>query len=181
MRYGTNSRAARVTMPPAFLLLMDGNPQAFLTVLAHEAGHRLGPKMAFTAYGHDLKPAYGPMLQCLSRPESIRLQPGQEDETVADMVAAEITARLISELPLPERLGSLAQAIEPFCLFEEQAAQSFSLPLDHKHPGSALRVSGIFGGNEALRGALACERKSRTFSTCSWPDPTQDRASGANR
>ncbi|MCM2282331.1 MAG: hypothetical protein NDI61_10865 [Bdellovibrionaceae bacterium] len=164
---GVFQSVASVNLMPAFLRMTEQNPHGSLSILAHEVSHLIGPRMS-VINGHDMRAAHRPLLTCLSSPESIRLQPQQADEAVADMVAAEIMAELISELPEQERLNAVASALQPLCLMEDGRVLRLFFDDNGSHPSPILRMSGLFGASPALRRAMGCERESQAFRSCSW-------------
>lgn len=158
---------AQVAIMPAFIEYLDKNEFAFTNVFAHEAGHLMGPMLSMVN-GHDLREAQKPVLECLAQPDSIRMNGGQGDEAFADTVAAEIIAKLVTELPEGNRLSALSAANEAFCVLD--ATDSFSISTEHGHPNTMLRIGGIFGGNSAFRKAMGCQAPSSTYRTCGIPE-----------
>jgi hypothetical protein len=162
---GKYSNTERVNTMPMFLHLADKNPYAFLSVLAHEAGHKIGPQLAILN-GYDLSSEYQELLVCFKDNKSIGLKKGQEDETIADYISAEVLARQISKLPIEKRQQALMSAMENFCLFDDDNERSLSIDCKDPHPELSLRLGGIFGANPNLRKVVGCQNESPKFKSC---------------
>jgi hypothetical protein len=163
MTIGAVTSPERVNMLPSFLVTLENSPYDFLTVVAHEAGHKIGPAIS-KLNGYDLGSEYADLLNCYKDKKSIRLQNGQEDETLADYISSEVLARQISRMPVEQRSGAVLTAMKDFCLFDEEEEGSSSFKATH--PSNRLRVGGIYGGNPHLRKILGCEADSSKFKTC---------------
>jgi len=159
---GKSSNAERVNMMPAFIKLSEKNPYAFLAVIAHEAGHKIGPEVS-RINGYDLTPEYKDLLTCYKDSKSINLQSGQEDETIADYISSEVLARQISRLPAEKRQQALMSSMEDFCIFEDSDS---GVNCKGSHPENSLRVAGIYGANPNLRKAVGCNADSPKFKSC---------------
>ena len=165
-KFGATDRPLSVTMQPLFIEMLDDYPQAFLAVMAHEVGHNIGPDV--TKYNnYNLTQEYEPLLQCLSSHDSIRMQDLQIDESVADVVSAEVLAKLISQLPPEKRKASVYASMQTFCKVLDMADQDLTLSLTDSHPETILRISGIYGANPSLRKVLSCNEESKKFRSCS--------------
>jgi len=165
-QYGAEQKPLSVTMQPIFMEVLDENPHAFLSVMAHEVGHNLGP-IVTEINNYSLKEEYKPLLECLASSDSIRMQYIQADETVADVISAEVMAQLLLQIPADRRKAAVYASMQTFCKFLDEGDKEMSLFLTATHPESILRVSGIFGGNKSLRSAMSCEKDAKQFRTCS--------------
>ena len=165
-KFGANDKPLSVTMHPMLLEIMETYPHAFLSVMAHEIGHNIDPEVTkFNNY--NLAQEYAPLLQCLSSPDSIRMQDSQAGEAVADVVAAEVLAKLVSELPPARRQAAIYASIQGFCEMLDMGDNDLSLTLMEAHPDGILRISGIFGANQSLRKVMSCNQEAKRFRTCS--------------
>jgi hypothetical protein len=164
IRFGQERLGLNINVMPFFILMSDSNPFSFVTVMAHEAGHNLGPGIS-RINGYFLN-EWQPTLSCLSQPESINMKASQQDESIADYVSAEVLASLSKDLPQNERSKAIAAAMEPYCYFSQESAKFGAGFGEDVHPIDTLRISGIFGGNAHLRTALGCEQESKQYTTC---------------
>jgi hypothetical protein len=166
MRMGATDIPLSVTMMPVFIELMDENPYGYTSVLAHEAGHNIGPRVS-VINGYDLRDEYEPLLKCLRSSDSIRMQENQADENVADTISAEIMTKLISDLPKVRREAAVLASMQPFCKMNLMSDETLAVDMTESHSEASLRLSGIFGSNKSLRELLSCKGDSRQFKTCS--------------
>jgi len=164
---GTIRRGMTVTILPLLLSLYDDNPFGFLTILAHEIGHLIGPKMS-AINGYDLEEETRSVLACYADPNSINMSSVQAEETMADLVSSEVLASLLSQLPQSRRKSAVLSAVEPFCYFQALSEKQFDIRTGDKHPDSLLRLSGIFGANPDLRNVMNCKPMStpQDFQSC---------------
>lgn len=163
---GVQKRKLRVSLSPVFLQqMMNENPQATRVALAHEVAHKIGPKMS-QIQGHSLDLEYAKLLDCYKNNNSIKLEPKQADEVIADYIASEIMMRDIAALPHKDRKQALKYAMELFCLFDAKGVDSHSIVCDGNHPERSLRVSGIFGANPNLRKVIGCNEESSLYKSC---------------
>lgn len=161
--------SSSVNIMPAFMWMIDHNPEGVLSVMAHEVGHQIGPQMSFIN-GHDLRPTHKPMLQCLAQPDSIYMQANQGDESISDMIAAEVLAQIASNSSdLSERLRYIQSGVQTYCLMDMMEQQESSIRTrGDVHPNPYLRVGGLFGANSSLRKVLGCQKDSKNYRTCGW-------------
>lgn len=171
MALGKYSFQERVKMMPKMMLLAKDNPQAFEAVLAHEVGHRIGPNSG-RINGFDLNMEYRELLECYRSQHSIKMQKGQEDETIADYISSEDLARSISRLPKDQREAHLISSMEFFCMYDNTKNSENIFQSKIGHPLDSLRVSRIYGANPNLRNAIGCESDSPNFRTCGIKDLT---------
>lgn len=164
--YGALSKGLSVSITPLFILLADENPYSFLSIVAHETGHNLGPRLS-QINGYDLSSEWASTLSCLSQTDSIRMQQDQKDEAIADYMSAEIIAAMVKKLPPENRPKAVTASLESFCHINAAAEEDqLSLDVLTSHPNPMLRISGIFGGNAHLRGAMGCDVDSTQYRTC---------------
>ncbi len=162
---GEFNNAERINMMPAFIHSLDKNPYAFLTVIAHEAGHKIGPQ-ASKINGHDLTPEYRELVACYGDNRSINMQKHQTDEAIADYISSEVLANQISKLPQDKRKQALMSSMEDFCIFDDASNHARTVSCRGVHPENSLRVGGIYGANPNLRKAIGCEGESPKFKSC---------------
>lgn len=153
----------RISFFPATLMQMDENPNETFMIIAHELSHKVGPRV-IALHGIDLTAECLDLMECFRSPESIRMRADQEDETIADSIAAESLARHLLKVPLNKRRAQLTDSIEFFCRHDEKVGSGLSFLTTH--PENSLRVSGIFGANPSLRSALGCAKESLRFKSC---------------
>ncbi len=165
-QFGVFQTAATVTMMPSFLQMLQRNPYGFMTVLSHEMGHNIGPRLSIVN-GNDLREVHRPMTSCLAQSNSIGMTVDQGDESIADAIAAEILSKLIAQMPESLRTRAILAGVEPFCAIAD-ASREGSIDLRRVHPEGIYRVGGIFGANPGIRNLLKCKTESRTYRTCSW-------------
>lgn len=161
--YGKMKTDEQVNMMPAFISMLEKNPYAYMTVVAHEAGHKIGP-MVSKINGYDLSSEYRELLACYKDNKSIKLEDNQGDETMSDYFSSEVLARQIQKLPEEKRKQAVMSAMLGYCMFDESQEHSFSCK--GNHPENSLRVSGIFGANPSIRKILGCSKDSPKFRTC---------------
>ncbi len=161
----TASGYERVTMMPAFLHVLEKNPYSFLSVVAHEVGHKIGP-MVSKVKDYDLGPEYRELLNCYKDSKSIKLKEVQTDEVIADYISSEVLARQIQKLPSEKRKQALMSSVELYCLFDQNKHHLHSISCTSIHPENSLRVSGIYGSNPSIRKIMGCEKDSPKFKTC---------------
>ena len=166
IQFGSLRRDLNVTMMPIFVLMMEENPFAFLSVLSHEMGHNIGPRVS-GINGYDMTESWQPMTSCLADASSVRMQPGQEDESIADTVSAEILSSLLTQLPADKRRQAAQAAIAPLCMFSRERDSAMAVDCLSTHPEPILRTSGIFGGNQDLRRTLGCKGDAIRYRSCS--------------
>ncbi len=163
--FGNMKTDEQVNMLPAFVSMLDKNPYAYLTIVAHEAGHKISPRLG-KINGYDLSSEYKDLLACYKDRKSINLQDNQADETLADYFSSEVLAREIQNLPSEKRKQALMSSMEAYCIFDDTADQQHSVMCKESHPENSLRVGGIFGANPSLRKVIGCEGDSSNFKTC---------------
>jgi len=162
MKIGTSYVSGeRVNVMPEIMTLIDDHPYLVFEVIGHEEGHKIGKDMSLIN-GYDLSKVLDPLLDCYRSDTSIRLQPGQEDETLADYFAAELVARAASKLPPEKRTAAILSAMEGYCYFDEEKTFTFN----ESHPMPYLRVAGIFGANPSIRRVLGCQGEAAHFQSC---------------
>lgn len=165
VQFGKMVIEEQVNMMPAFVYNIDKNPYAFLSVVAHEAGHKIGPSVS-KMNGYDLGPEYSELLGCYKDSKSIKLEAHQKDETIADYISSEVLARQIQKLPAEKRKQALMSSMEDFCIFDDWGSQSHSVSCKGAHPENSLRVGGVYGANPSIRKIMGCEKESAKFKTC---------------
>lgn len=163
--FGKMKMDEQVNMMPAFVYMMDKNPYAFLSVVAHEAGHKIGP-MVSKINGYDLSPEYRELIVCYKDNKSIKLEDHQQDETIADYISSEVLARQIQKLPAEKRKQALMSSMEDFCIFDDYGNHQHSVTCKGSHPENSLRVGGVYGANPSIRKIMGCENDSPKFKTC---------------
>lgn len=164
-KVGEKINKERIEMMPAYLMKLEKSPWRFLSVLAHEFGHKIDPNIAATN-GHDLKNEYKETLACFSDPKSIRMSKDQQGETISDAISAEYLARQLVKMTPDQRRRTLIQAAEPYCFYDANGEKEHSIHCKGNHPENSLRVSGIIGANPNVRKAIGCEKESSQFKTC---------------
>jgi hypothetical protein len=162
---GEISQREQVDMLPMNLLSLRSNPNAYAAILAHEAGHKIGPKVS-SVNGYDLSANYSELLACYKDSKSIKLQPGQQDETIADYISSEVMAKQLQRMPMARRKQVLQESMATYCLFDATGEHAHSINCKGVHPENSLRVSGIFGANPNLRKVIGCEGESSKFKSC---------------
>jgi hypothetical protein len=152
-----------VHMMPYFLATLDKNKYTFLSVVAHEAGHKIGPVIS-KMNGHDLNSDWKDLLKCYGQIESIKMEDFQKDETIADYISSEVLTKSLSELPKNERRNAYMQSMNAFCIFNDgdNAIRSFG---GEVHPDAIYRINGIYGSNPHLREAMDCPESS-DYKSC---------------
>lgn len=163
MSTGVMKTDERVELLPAFI--NRRNAFDFVSTLAHELGHKLGPDIS-KMNGYDISDRYKDLLACYSDSKSIKMQKKQADEVVADAISAEILAYQLSKLPFDERRRALMASMETFCYDDFLRAGIHKISCKDQHPEPSLRVSGIFGANPNLRKAIGCEGESPKYKSC---------------
>lgn len=156
----------RVHMMPYFLATLDdkNGKYTFLSVVAHEAGHKIGPLVS-KLNGHDLKKEWKELLSCYSNAESIKMEDSQKDETIADYISSEVLSKSISELPASERRKAYMQSMYAFCVFNDADNSSRSFGTGDVHPDGVFRINGIYGSNPHLLKVIGCP-ESKEYSSC---------------
>jgi hypothetical protein len=165
VQFGKMKMEEQVNMMPAFVYNLDKNPYAFLSVVAHEAGHKIGP-MVSKINGYDLEPEYRELLNCYKDNKSIKLEEHQKDETIADYISSEVLARQIQKLPAEKRKQALMSSMEDFCIFDDYGNHNHSISCKGSHPENSLRVGGVYGANPSIRKIMGCEKDSPKFKSC---------------
>lgn len=165
IKVGQYSQSERVSMLPRLIRDINESPHSFQMVLAHEVGHKIGPLVS-KINGYDLRSEYRDLLACYKDRKSIKLEVGQEDEAIADYIAAEVMARQISKMPQEQRQSRLVSSMETFCRFDARNLHTHSVECKGSHPEVSLRISVIFGANPNLRKAIGCECESPSFKSC---------------
>jgi hypothetical protein len=166
---GRYNQKERVAMMPVFIQNMKDNPFVFQSVLAHEAGHKIGPLVS-RINGYDLAPEYKDLLVCYKDNKSIKLEENQADETIADYISSEVMARQISKLPKEQKLPAFMSSMEAFCQFDAKMTNMNTAMCKEAHPENSLRISGIYGANPNMRKAIGCEGDSPNFKSCGLKD-----------
>lgn len=163
---GIVKKKLRVSLMPVILQqLMNENPQTTKAMLAHEVAHKIGPRFS-QLQGYSLDLEYVKLLDCYKNNNSIKLEPKQADEVIADYIASEIITRNMAALPLKDRKQALKFTMEFFCLADVMEVHSHSVVCDGNHPENSLRVSGIFGANPNLRKVIGCNEESSLYKSC---------------
>jgi hypothetical protein len=167
IRYDDNKIAAldKVHIMPYFLQDSIGKIN-LLGVVAHEAGHKIGPLLS-DLNGYYLQPEWKDLLECYKKPDSINLQSSQQDETIADYISSEVLTEIISKLPPTERRNAFKEGVHSFCVFNDNENSIFSTDTKEEHPESSIRINGIFGGNPRLQDAIGCHNKITNTRSCS--------------
>ena len=106
----------QLNIVPLFIHLLDSNPFIFLSMIAHEMSHPIGPQVS-QIHGYDLKPEYRDLLSCYRGRKSIKLRTNQSDEVIADYISSEVLARQINQLPLEKRKQAMLSAMEHILYF----------------------------------------------------------------
>lgn len=151
-----------ITLMPAFLKNIHENRLSILTILAHEAGHKIDLNMSnFSKYGLDKE--YKTLLACYKDRTSIRLQHGQEGEVIADYLSSEVIARNLMRMNPELRREALMSSVKPFCSFD---SKRMTIDCLEEHPEPILRMSGIFGANPNIRKAVGCNIESSKYKSC---------------
>lgn len=177
---GRYNQKERVAMMPVFIQNMKDNPYVFQTVLAHEAGHKIGPLVS-RINGYDLTPEYKELLACYKDNKSIKLEENQADETIADYISSEVMARQISKLPKEQRQSALMSSMEAFCQFDVTMTHMHTVMCKGAHPENSLRISGVYGANPNMRKAIGCEGDSPNFKSCGLKDIKLPEISNSSR
>ncbi|MCB0412022.1 MAG: hypothetical protein KDD22_05815 [Bdellovibrionales bacterium] len=133
-----------------------------MAVLAHEVGHHIDFYNQNILH-LNLEDAYEPVVQCLSQSKSIRLQPEQRPEALADVLSAEILAKLIPT-DIQKRERFIKNALTPFCAFDSGTISKNGV--EESHPFPFYRTHGIFLANPRLREKLECSTEPRHFTSC---------------
>ncbi len=156
-------------MLPMILEYAESNPWALLEVVAHEAAHQIGPNLSLIN-GYKIRNKYSEVLACYSGGDSLALKSGQEDETLADYISAEVISSLVSQMPVSKRAKAIYSAQQFSCMAESWGIYEFSTnkkEFEATHPTMRLRIAGIFGANPRIREHLGCEQESKMFRSCS--------------
>ena len=148
MTYGNLRIEETINMMPAFIEMLDTNPFVFLSVVAHEAGHKVGPGVS-KLNGYELSSEFRSLVACYKDTKSIKMLGHQADETIADYISSEVLARQINKLPENKRKQAMLSAMGDFCIFEDMGKHS--IYCTGSHPENSLRVSGIYGANPSVR------------------------------
>lgn len=162
---GKSAMKEQVAILPIFLHKLESNPYMYLSTLAHEIGHKIGPRIS-KVNGHDLSNEYKSLLACYSDSTSIKMEAKQADETIADYISSEVLARQIQKLPANKRREALFASVEGLCHFNDINNQSHAFNCNGVHPEESLRISGIIGANPSIRKILGCGPESPKFKTC---------------
>ncbi|MGE3608115.1 MAG: hypothetical protein AB7I27_00910 [Bacteriovoracaceae bacterium] len=163
---GVEVKNETINLNPAVNFYAQKDPIGVMMVIAHELGHKIGPKVS-KLNGHDLRGNYQVLLDCLKSKSSIKMSDFQEDEVFADWVSANVLGKYIASLPEKERKKAVLNISSFFC---EMGHKTFYTDEEIKskfdsHPLEILRVNGIFGSNTLIRNALGCKQDS-TFKEC---------------
>lgn len=162
--YGSMNSAEQVNIFPGFLNLIDTNPFAFSSILAHELGHKIGPEIS-KLNDHDMKPEFSALLACYKDRKSIRLLEHQEDEAIADFVSSEVMAHQVSKLPASQRRAAVMAMASPFC-----EGQHDGIMCKEDHPEGAFRINGILASNPKIQQAMGCTTSQSNFKQCGLGD-----------
>lgn len=152
----------QIVVLPGTLDSIEDNPLEFLSVVAHEAGHKIGPKVS-VVNGYDMTEEHKDLLNCYKRSDSIKMEVDMGEEVIADFVSSEVLARQIQKLPKENRQQAVLAAMTNLCVND---APPHFLAYDGEHPYSYLRVNGIFGANPSIRRVLGCTKDSPKFKSC---------------
>lgn len=162
--YGSMNSAEQVNIFPGFLNLIDTNPFAFSSILAHELGHKIGPEIS-KLNDHDMKPEFSALLACYKDRKSIRLLEHQEDEAIADFVSSEVMAHQVSKLPASQRRAAVMAMASPFC-----EGKHDGIMCKEDHPEGAFRINGILASNPKIQQAMGCTTSQSNFKQCGLGD-----------
>jgi hypothetical protein len=155
-----------VHMMPYFLKTAENNKYGFMSVVAHEAGHKIGP-MVSKANGHDLNPEWQELIDCYRSSDSIKLSSNQKDETIADYIASEVLAKEIEKLNPSDRREAFKNSMSAFCIFSDASICNHIMALDEAHPENIFRINGIYAANPKLREVIGCSGISSNYKSCS--------------
>ncbi len=165
VQYGSSKSPELVNMLPGFLRQLETSPMNFLSTLGHELGHKIGPEVSRTN-GHDLRPEWKELLDCYRSKESMRLQRGQEDETIADYIGSEVIADALLQLPQEQRRGALVNSLKDYCLFDDGRNAHFHVNCTRPHPEPIFRVNAIIGANPRIREVIGCSAEAKGYRAC---------------
>jgi hypothetical protein len=155
-----------VHMMPYFLKMAENNKYGFMSVVAHEAGHKIGP-MVSKFNGHDLNPEWQELIDCYRSSDSIKINSNQKDETIADYIASEVLAKEIGKLNVNERREAFKNSMSAFCLFNDNSVCGHIMTLKQSHPENIFRINGIYAANPKLREVIGCSGISSNYKSCS--------------
>ncbi len=161
---GAHNSPEQVSVFPGFLSLIDSNPYAFSSILAHELGHKIGPEIS-QINDHDMKPEFSQLLACYKGRDSIRMQDNQADEVIADFVSSEVMAHQISKLPKAQQRSAVMAMASTFCDGPHQG-----IDCKEEHPEGIFRVNGIFASNPKIKAAMGCSTSQTNFKQCGIKD-----------
>lgn len=152
----------KVVILPGLMMAFADQMMTIRRTVMHELGHHFGPEVSKDA-NSDVSAAWKKLLDCYAGANSIRMQPEQSDEVVADWISTEAIARAISLRPETERKFAAEQAFAGLCNY--YLTDSVAIPGD-THPAMRRRINGILGAHPAIRTALGCPAKG-PYSYCS--------------
>ena len=155
----------KIVVGPLFFGMLDRNPFAFFSVLAHEAGHKINVTSAKINDSHFLS-EYQDLLACYKDKKSIGMQQKQADEALSDYISSEVLARQIAKLPQEKRREAVLSAVESFCIVDSEENNRYHFSVGKPHPQTSFRISGIYGANPSIRRILGCQGDSPFFKTC---------------
>lgn len=161
MTQGRQKKSEHVQIFPGYLNLLETNPYGLVSILAHEAGHKIGPELS-KINGHDMREDYKNLLACYKDRKSIRMQDQQADEVIADYISSEVMASHIAKLPEAQRRPALLAVASAFCENNPHSPVNCKAP----HPESMFRVNGILAANPNMRKVVGCSPESPNFKTC---------------
>jgi hypothetical protein len=154
----------RVTVKPGMIEQFRNQPMAMALVMGHELGHALDPRIE-QSLGNKVSVEHQRALDCLkanpknSKLKTMGMMDHQQGECFADLVAAEIVAKMVFDKDLsldgvpssPEARAQ--QALSALCSFRDD----FQLRRpNEQHPPPRLRINAILGAHPQIRVALGC-------------------------
>lgn len=156
-KYGEANMPELFTLLAPFFELYKDQPKGMYSVIAHEIGHKIGYRIS-ALNGHDLRREWRPVVNCMARPDSIRLTRGQEDEALADWISSHVVAELVAREPLETQEALVRANVEDFCQFYDSREGRLDMrQLTEAHPEDTLRINGIYGVQPGLRQMLGCQ------------------------
>ncbi len=156
MKLGTSESSEAFTVQPGFLNFAKDDPRAFLEVIGHELGHKIGWSVS-QMNGHDMRAAWEPVVDCLSEPDSIQLvKDRQEDESLADWLAGTVVADYLETLPPTERAAFFVKTVSAYCMFSGSDLGFTRSVFNYGHPETSERLNGILAANRRIRSLIGC-------------------------
>lgn len=97
----------------------------------------------------------------------MRLQRGQEDETIADYIGSEVIADALLQMPQAQRRGALVNSLKDLCLFDDGRNKHFQVNCTRPHPEPTFRINAIVGANPRIRELVGCSAEAKHYKSCS--------------